>query len=172
MRTISLRGQLAAGRVALVDCRDYELLSQYPWRVIEAARPGRMNGPYAATGHEAVLMHCLILGLKGVDHINHDGLDNRRSNLRPATRDQNNHNERPRSGSVSPFKGVTWDGRYRGRWQARIAIDGRRHSLGCFGTEAEAARAYDLAARCAWGEYAWLNFPDGGVDDDADPLSG
>ena len=140
---------------------DYELVSPYRWHVLENPRPGRINGPYAAAGHSHVLMHNLILGVKGVDHINHDGLDNRRANLRPATPRQNNHNERPRTGSSSPFKGVAWDGRWRGRWQAHIAIDGRRQSLGRFPTEEAAARAYDAAALATQGEYAWLNFPDG-----------
>jgi hypothetical protein len=160
MIAIPLSGKKAAGRVALIDADDLALVSPYRWRVLENARPGRINGPYAATGHNAVLMHNLILGVKGVDHINHDGLDNRRVNLRPATRSQNNHNERSRTGSISRFKGVTFDGRWRGRWQAQIAIDGRRPSLGYFATEEEAARAYDAAAFAAWGEYAWLNFPD------------
>jgi hypothetical protein len=160
MAVVPLSGKKAAGRIALIDDDDLELVSPYRWRVLENARPGRLNGPYAVTGHYPVLMHNLLLGIKGVDHINHDGLDNRRANLRPATRSQNNHNERPRTGSFSRFKGVIFDGRWRGRWQARIIMDGRRLSLGYFATEEDAARAYDAAALAAWGEYAWLNFPD------------
>lgn len=160
MKTVPLHGQKAAGRVALIDDEDYELVSMFRWRVLENPRLGRNNGPYAVTGHTNTMMHDVVLGIRGVDHINHDGLDNRRANLRPADRSQNNHNERPRLDSTSVFKGVT---RHRNgkSWQARIVVDGRRYALGSFSSEEDAARAYDAAALTAWGEYAFRNFRDG-----------
>src|SRR5258708_9050696 len=66
MRTVPLHGKKAAGRVAVVDDEDYELVSPYRWHVLENPRPGRINGPYAAAGHSHVLMHNLILGVKAL----------------------------------------------------------------------------------------------------------
>ena len=63
----------------------------------------------------------------------------------------------PRSGTSSRFKGVRWNN---GRWQATIIIDGECYHLGCFTGEEDAAAAYDAAAREAWGEDCWLNFPE------------
>jgi len=165
MRTVPLRGKLAAGRVALIDDEDWDLVSQYQWNVLEMFRAGRVNGPYARakSGPQQILMHNLITGWPRVDHIDFNGLNNQRSNLRPATALQNKANQRPRLDSVSSaFKGVSWQQRpgRAGRWIARIMVDGHRRTIGRFLDEEAAARAYDAAALAAWGEYAWLNFPD------------
>jgi hypothetical protein len=106
-------------------------------------------------------MHCLIMGAKGIDHVNGNGLDNRRENLRPATNSQNMANRRPNINSSSPYKGVTWAPNCgSGKWRANIKIDGASHTLGFFEDVREAAEAYDAAARVAFGEFARLNVPD------------
>jgi hypothetical protein len=87
-----------------------------------------------------------------------NGLDNRRSNLRPATPSQNSGNARRPSDNTSGFKGVTFYGRT-GRWRAYIGGHLRQRHLGYFRTAEEAARAYDEAAIDTWGEFAHLNFP-------------
>lgn len=92
-----------------------------------------------------------------VDHKNGNGLDNQRSNLRIVTRSQNMHNQRKTRGS-SQFKGVSWFRPY-SNWRAYITIDDRRKHLGYFTSEEDAGRAYDTAARAAFGEYACVNFP-------------
>ncbi len=164
MRTIPLSGKKAAGRVALVDDEDYELVASHVWRVYEETRVGRRHGPYAFASirrvdgrRTMIYMHKLLTGWSQTDHKNHDGLDNQRTNLRPVTRAQNQQNARPYAGCTSPYRGVYWN-RQRRTWQAQISTDGRRRNLGRFASEEDAARAFDGAALAAWGEYAYLNF--------------
>jgi hypothetical protein len=93
-----------------------------------------------------------------IDHRNHIGLDNRRSNLRKATKAQNNRNRKKKIGSgVSIYKGVAWH-KYRKKWYAAIYADGRKIFLGYFDDETKAAKAYDVAAIKYHGEFASLNF--------------
>ena len=108
-----------------------------------------------------VRMHRAILDVpkgKIVDHINHNGLDNRRANLRVATRRQNAWNKRKRrSKCSSQYKGVMWL-KKAGKWQARISCKGRSIVIGYFDDEKAAARAYDARAAELFGEYAAPNF--------------
>jgi hypothetical protein len=165
VKEIRLHGAKAAGRVALVDDEDYDLVMAYRWRVWEVDRGRRrLDGPYAvaharrAGRPTGVRMHQLITGWSRTDHRNGDGLDNRRGNLRPATNAQNQHNQRPQLGGSSAYKGVY---RQRGKWRAQISVDDRRRYLGVFADEVDAARAYDEAARALFGEFARVNFPAG-----------
>ena len=101
-----------------------------------------------------IRMHKLITGWDETDHINHDGLDNRRANLRPATSSQNKGNQRPRISGTSPYKGVSRA--FKGKpWQVFVGHE----YVGTFDDEVEAARAYDAAARERFGEFACPNFP-------------
>ena len=158
--TVPLHGKKAAGRVALIDDEDYELVSRYRWNLRHKPRSTNFYAQAnisRAVGRGTIKMHCLIMGQPGIDHRNGNGLDNRRSNLRAATPGQNNANSRPRSNCTSPYKGVYWNAD-RGKWQAQISVGGRSTNLGRFASEEEAARAYDAAAIAAWGEYARPNF--------------
>lgn len=93
-----------------------------------------------------------------VDHINGNGLDCRRSNLRLATASQNKANVALRRDSKSGFKGVSFDARDR-KWCARIQVAGRKIGLGRFTDPVSAARAYDAGALRYFGTFARLNFP-------------
>jgi hypothetical protein len=152
---------LNQGRVALIDDEDMGLVSGFAWRAYyrdglhwyahaQARRPDRT--------WTKISMHRLIMGLvvgdpRFVDHINNNGLDNRRHNMRFATPAENVRYCRPDRGSSSRFKGVTL---HRcGRWQAQIV----RTYIGLFASEEDAARAYDEEAARQFGEFAWLNFP-------------
>lgn len=144
---------LTCGRHAIVDDEDYEHLSKYNWHYISyAVRTDRTSGK-----QKTVYMHRQIMGSgPQADHINGDRLDNRRSNLRPATNSQNQRNKAKYSGQwTSEYKGVT---KYRnGRWIAGIYIDNKRMHLGYFNSEEDAAQAYNFAAAKHFGEYAKLN---------------
>ena len=151
---------LTQGKTATVDDCDADLLEQ-KWYC--------SKGGYAARrkdDHTSYKMHRVILARKlgrplvseeEVDHINHRPADNRRANLRVATRGQNNRNRLHQRNNRSGFMGVCY---HRGhhRWQALIRKDGKRYHLGYFSTPERAAQAYDEAARKLHGAYATLNF--------------
>jgi hypothetical protein len=107
-------------------------------------------------------MHRVILERHGydltglnVDHQNHNGLDNRLINLRPATKSQNSQN-RKKSLGLSKYKGVSWYSRDH-KWEAYIGIDSHLIHLGHFDNEQSAAEAYNQAAIGLFGEFACLN---------------
>ncbi len=93
------------------------------------------------------------------DHRNHNGLDNRLSNLRLCTSSQNARNQQARAGCTSKFKGVCWHKKDR-KWQARITCNGNRMHLGSLDNEIDGAVTYDDKAIELFGEFAYLNFPE------------
>ncbi|MGB7582292.1 MAG: HNH endonuclease [Sedimentisphaerales bacterium] len=158
---------LDEGLWAIVNLKDYYRFSCFKWCI-----DGKNGSFYAVRGKridkdnaKIVRLHREIMDAPDglfVDHFNHNGLDNRRSNLRLATREQNNRNCRKRKGCSSKFKGVCLPKNSRGTkpWRGYIKTNGRRISLGYFATEIEAAKAYDAAARMYHKEFARLNFPE------------
>ena len=153
---------LSRGFVALVDDEDYErVMAAGPWHV-----KARKQWVYAQHnvrrpegGWRTEGLHIFLTGLPMVDHINGDGLDNRRANLRGATAAQNSANARLRRDSTSGFKGVHRNGPRGLPWRAQIHKGGKKHHLGLFESPEVAARAYDAAARELFGEFARTNFP-------------
>jgi hypothetical protein len=107
-------------------------------------------------------MHNLVIQIPPgmfCDHINHNGLDNRKANLRPATHTQNVwHRRRFNRSTLSGYKGVDQPPGSK-RWRARITVNGKRIYLGSFQSKIAAARAYDDAARKHYGRFAAPNFP-------------
>lgn len=151
---------LTDGYIALIDRADRDLIAGFNWRA--HADPKRADLVYATAWHGDLhlLMHRLIVGAGpgvAIDHANRNSLDNRRINLRRASKQQNGANRgSPRVAKSSQYKGVSWN-RGHTRWIAFIHVDGKSRSIGYFKTEIEAAAAYDRAAEEAWGEFAYLN---------------
>ncbi len=149
---------LTQGKFAVVDVEDYNWLAGYKWCVSQSG-----NSFYAMRNRcgTKVLMHRQIMNASNgllVDHIDGNGLNNRRSNLRLCTRYQNSCNSRPhRNNLYSKYKGVRWDKRYN-KWYAGIRKSGKQFFLGSFDNEIDAAKAYDKKAKELFGEFAYLNF--------------
>jgi hypothetical protein len=101
-------------------------------------------------------MHRFLLGIADhnvqVDHRNHDGLDNRRANIRVATRAQNAQNQPKNKSGSSRFKGVCWDKDLL-KWRARITVQRKKKHLGYFDSETDAAVAYYRAACKHFGDF-------------------
>jgi hypothetical protein len=142
-----------------VDTEDYERLAQYNWRTVNLSSTGvgyagRMNS--RKTGkRKLLLMHRIIMDAPDgveVDHRDGNGFNNRRSNLRLATRAQNAHNRKAAAHNSSGYKGVT---RSRlGKWQAQIKANGKYQWLGDYETPEAASQAYIEAAKRLHGEFA------------------
>ena len=145
MRIILVSTGVPSDSVALVDADRLAELSEYEWHATAMRGPVRYTYPVC----RRVFLWHQVAGCRAIARGN--PMDCRRSNLMPVTFRQICQKRQKRHDSKSQFKGVTG-----GRWQARI---GTRH-IGFFDNEEAAARAYDRAAREAFGEFARLNFPD------------
>lgn len=152
---------LTQGYFTILDDEDYEKLRWFTWRIYRKNYKGSWLC-YVGRREKGKmeLMHRIILqpepGLV-VDHINGNGLDNRRSNIRICTQSQNMKNRKVTRRSNSGYHGVR---RCRGRWLASIKIDGRNTRIGWFDDPMQAAKAFDDSATKHFGQYARLNFPE------------
>jgi len=145
------------GETILIDKKDYSIISAYNWRLTDGyaiTDIKRSNGKYTT-----MRMHRLLFGFPTAefDHINLNRADNRRNNLRLATKNQNGYNRFKQSNNTSGFKGVH-KLRRTGKYQTHISLDGKNLFLGTFNTKAKAALAYDMAAREYHGAFRRANF--------------
>jgi len=152
---------LTKGQFVLVDEEDYEELSKYNWHSDSnnyAVRESRINKTRLR-----FIMHRQIMNFPSkkfeIDHINMNQLDNRKTNLRLATHQQNNVNKGNRIDNKTGYKGIYWE-KSRNKWQAHIEVNQKKIHLGRFAIKEDAARAYDTAAKKHFGEFARLNFPE------------
>lgn len=140
----------------LVDDEEYDRVNQYHWQ---------MNAKgYAYIARKSLFLHRLLLNAPAgiqVDHIDRNKLNNQKSNLRLATQNQNRRNTPKFKTSrgkptTSNYKGVSLDKRTN-RWNAYIGHNSKFIYIGCFGSEIEAAKAYNAKALELFGEFALLN---------------
>ena len=158
---------LKHGKVAIIDAEDYPRVSQYKWH---AYRMGLRKDWYVGTTirinvhgkikSTSLSLHRFLLNCHTgdgvtIDHQDHDGLNNRKRNLRKCDSTGNVRNSRKFVKSEARYKGIT---RKKDRWRARIYCHGKRLSIGSFSTQHEAALAYDAKAKELFGEFAALNF--------------
>lgn len=150
---------LTQGKFALVDDEDYEWLSQWKW----CADKGR-NTYYASRNDNenkrqtTIRMHReLCQSEEDVDHIDGDGLNNQKRNLRSCSSGQNSYNQRKSKNNTSGFKGVSWD-KEKKKWAAYINFQRKKIHLGYFEDKIDASKSYDNAAIKYFGEFASLNF--------------
>lgn len=151
--------ELTQGKCALVDEEDYKRVNQFKWCV---TRRGNLEYAHRRDGNKFIKMHRFILDVQDgemIDHVNGNGLDNRKSNLRLCTSRENQFNSRSQINSKSKYKGVSWHKR-EGKWSADIRVDGTLKCLGYFNDEEMAARKYDEFAKTIHGEFVRLNFPE------------
>ncbi len=161
---------LTQGLFALVDDADYDWLMQWKWHTKKkgGAYYAARACPHPTKGwkkHLLLFMHRAIMNTPPemeTDHINHDGLDNRRHNIRICSHKQNAYNQSPANGHTSKYKGVSLKKNKTGiiRWLSQIHHGLRYIHIGYFSVEEDAARAYDGYAKKLFGDYAYLNFPE------------
>lgn len=146
--------KLTKGFVAQVDDEDYEYLNQWKWYIyIDRSYRYAIRRDYKSG--KRIRMHRIIINAPDnmlVDHIDHNGLNNQRCNIRLCTNTQNQWNMK---GRRNGYKGVSVE-KY--CFRASIKYKGKTIHLGSFKTEIEAARAYDAKAKELFGDFAYLNF--------------
>ena len=148
---------LTRGKFAVVDADDYYRLVRFRWHAVYNSKTF-----YAARIErgKTIKMHRAIMGAPKelvVDHVDRNGLNNRKGNLRLCSTAENSRNTGSNARGSSRYKGVHWHKRI-GKWAAAIQYDKKVYHVGYFGDEIAAAKAYDEKARELFGEYGFLNF--------------
>lgn len=129
--------------IAIVDTVDAHLVVRYTWRLLQKVYRGRTTSRYAIAWIDgrAILLHRLLMSAPAhlqVDHVDGNGLNNRRTNLRLVTSAEQMQNKRSYSGSTSCYRGVHWS-KQRSKWRAEIRLNGKNTFLGHFDDEKSAA---------------------------------
>ncbi|MBU1260306.1 MAG: HNH endonuclease [Planctomycetes bacterium] len=155
-----LRGiKLTLGKYAIVSLEDYERLNRHKWHTLTSHRTF-----YAmrTENYKTIYMHNEVIppqADKVIDHIDRNGLNNSRSNLRLASRSQNCYNRKKKAGVRSKYKGVSYVKDRKKKWRVCVTHNGKRIYLGYFDNQFDAAKAYDNAAKKYHKNFAVLNFP-------------
>jgi len=152
--------KLNHGKVALVDDADFDWLNQWKW-IAEQGVSGiwyARRTSYETGKKKSVRMHRQLTNnaYPIVDHADRNGLNNQRYNLRSATYSQNIANSKTMKDSKSGLKGVHWH-KPNKKWIAKIRIHGKDKHIGCFEDKHQAAKAYEIAAKEAFGEFARIS---------------
>jgi len=156
LREIIINSPKYGKHIVLIDDEDFELVSKYNWSLY-----GKDNKFYAENKSSDIylIMHRLIMNAppgQMIDHINGNGLDNRKENLRFCSKKENAWNQELRSDNTSGYKGVSWD-KAKKKWMATIKVNYKRIFLGYYKIKEDAAIAYNNAAIKYFNEFARLN---------------
>lgn len=138
-------------REVIVDTNQLDTLKKFSWYI------DGHDYAYTLLGTKMLHMHRLLCPMGDVvDHINRNPLDNRLSNLRPATRSENAINRGKTKANTSGYKGVALN-KQTGKYKAAIRVNYELIHLGTYKTKEDAALAYNKAALKYFGEFAYLN---------------
>lgn len=152
---------LTQGKFAVIDDIDYEMVICFKWTAI--TNHGNWYAvrrvTYAPKKSRILSLHRFITNAPSnmeVDHINGDGLNCTRNNMRVCTQKQNSTNKKKPINSTSGYKGVTWN-KTKKKWIAQIKVSQKKIHLGGFNDPKSAAKAYNEAAKKYFGEFAHIN---------------
>lgn len=166
MKTLIINSPKYGKHDVYYDDEDHDLVSKYPWHIYS------YNGMFYVTSttyykvpgksrksKRSITLHRLIMGFpkdRDVDHADHNGLNNQKSNLRIATDSQNSWNKLKPKNNTSGFKGVSYVTRLK-KYMAYITFNNKREHLGLFIDPVDAAKEYNLKAVEYFGEFACIN---------------
>lgn len=149
---------LSNGKKVLVDAEDYEKVIAIDWKYqLHKGKEYVRVQRWVEGKNVTTYLHSFLMNGRMVDHINGNGLDCRKQNMRVCSKKQNNMNRSKAKNNTSGYKGAYWR-KDRSTWQSRISVEGKNVHLGYFPNSEDAARAYDKAARSYYGEFGKLNF--------------
>jgi hypothetical protein len=152
---LSKKGKYKGMYVALVDDEDFERVNQFSWFVC-IRNNTFYAGRYIRTENKLIQqhLHWEIMGAKGIDHIDGNGLNCQKYNMRECTHHQNMMNRRLNINSTTKFKGVC---RVKDGYRCHISINGKQHIIGTYQTKVQAAFMYNVHAKIRYGEFSNLN---------------
>ncbi len=165
MPSLEIKSKVYGTCVVLFDEQDACEVLQYKWG-LSKTKSGVFYARTSVGGEgkrRTLYLHRLVCQAVPdptvhIDHVNHNGLDNRRKNLRPSSRSQNQANQRIRIGYSSFLRGVSYH-KHNRRYEARITFEGKQFNLGTYRHEHEAGVIFDRVALGAWNDFAQLNYP-------------
>jgi hypothetical protein len=143
-KTMTQEIKLSNGNTTIVDDSDYLELRKYHWSRMKIGKY-QYVARKLSDGNHVVLMHRQIMGFPPdyVDHIDGNGFNNTRLNLRPATNSLNQFNRHSQSNNTSGYRGVYLH-KLSGKWEARLRLDRKNYYLGLYDSPKDASVAYEL----------------------------
>lgn len=152
--------KLFSGEMVKIDEEDYEIIKNYKWRLNKTKKYKYAVAYKLKSKNKTVVMHRLIMKAtkrQMIDHINGDGLDNRKLNLRFCNKSLNAANSCLHRDNKSGYKGVHWSNRDK-KWYSQITLNYKQRLIGLYDNKDDAACAYDKVAQELFGKFARINF--------------